>query len=41
MRVIVEKKKYEKPVINRNKRDYHIINNEYLADHEPKMKVLN
>jgi hypothetical protein len=39
MRVIVEKKKYEKPVVNRNKRDYHIINNQYIMDHEGKATV--
>ena len=34
MKVIIHKKKKEKPVINRNTRDYNIINNRFMEDHE-------
>ncbi|CAD8122531.1 unnamed protein product [Paramecium sonneborni] len=36
MKVIVQKKVHEKPVINRNKRDFNIITNKYLENHESK-----
>lgn len=36
MKVVVAKKVYNKPTINRNKRDYNILTNKYLENHDNK-----
>ncbi|CAK62768.1 unnamed protein product (macronuclear) [Paramecium tetraurelia] len=36
MKVVVQKRVHEKPVINRNKRDFNIITNKFLENHESK-----
>ncbi|CAD8105820.1 unnamed protein product [Paramecium primaurelia] len=36
MKIVVQKKVHEKPVINRNKRDFNIISNKFLENHESK-----
>lgn len=37
MKIIAPKKVYNRPVVNRNKRDYNILNNKYIDDHENKI----
>ena len=42
MKVIKPLKNTDKPVINRNKRDYNIITNKFLKDHDEKfLKEVN
>ena len=42
MKVIKPLKNTDKPIINRNKRDYNIITNKFLKDHDEKfLKEVN
>lgn len=38
MKVMTTKKVYNRPVVNRNKRDYNILNNKYIDDHDNKIQ---